>query len=270
MEELLHLSEQSDLAAEMIGMDMVGNSMEMLLREGAGLTNLLIKLLVNLTCLDDGVGALLQSDNDEQMYGVNVVKLVSLFNTPANDIKGEAFVYVGSILVNVSRSEAGRNFLLEPTRGLLKQILEFESDNPVHRKGVFGTVRNCCVGLKDEQLESLLGTSDLLWPTLLLDVAGTEMYTEEQTFKMPVKLGSSLLIERKLVDGPETRIEALESIYMIAMQERGRKALSLVNGELILQVGAACETNYKVKKEYERVSSLVRMKPLNGSKGCSC
>lgn len=60
LEELVHLSKQSDLAAKMVRMDMVGNAMEMLCLEGVGYTKLLVKLLVNLTRLDDGVEVLLK------------------------------------------------------------------------------------------------------------------------------------------------------------------------------------------------------------------
>lgn len=50
---------------------------------------------------------------------------------------GDAFEDAGSILVNISRSDAGRKLLLEPERGLIKEILkEFDSASPVRRKGV--------------------------------------------------------------------------------------------------------------------------------------
>lgn len=50
---------------------------------------------------------------------------------------GDAFEDAGSILVNISKSDAGRKFLLEPERELIKQILkEFVSASPVRRKGV--------------------------------------------------------------------------------------------------------------------------------------
>nr|XP_017238614.1 PREDICTED: uncharacterized protein LOC108211506 isoform X2 [Daucus carota subsp. sativus] len=136
LEELVHLSKQSDLAAKMVHMDMVGNTMEMLCLESVAFTKLLLKLLVNLTRLDDGVEVLLKSCSDEKMHGLNVVKLVSLFRTSTNDMKGDAFEDAGSILVNISKSDAGRKFLLEPERGLIKQILkEFVSASPVRRKG---------------------------------------------------------------------------------------------------------------------------------------
>lgn len=74
---------------------------------------------------------------------------------------------------------------------------------------------------------------------------------------MPLALGGTLLVERKAVYDPETQIEALEALYLIALQERGRRALRSVNGELIVEVGAACERNPEVMEAYERVGSLL-------------
>jgi hypothetical protein len=49
----------------------------------------------------------------------------------------DAFEHVGSILVNISKQEAGRKLLLEPKRGLLKQIIrQFDSSSPLRKKGV--------------------------------------------------------------------------------------------------------------------------------------
>lgn len=44
------------------------------------------------------------------------------------------------------------------------------------------------------------------------------MYSEQDTSKMPLELGSTLLIEREPVDDPEIRVEALEAVYLIAVQ----------------------------------------------------
>lgn len=57
---------------------------------------------------------------------------------------GDAFEHAGSILVNISKNEAGRRLLLDPKRGLLKQILmQFDSTSPLRKKGVciFSTER---------------------------------------------------------------------------------------------------------------------------------
>lgn len=50
----------------------------------------------------------------------------------------DPFDHVGSILVNISKKEAGRKMLLDSKRGLLKQILrQFDSTSPLRKKGVY-------------------------------------------------------------------------------------------------------------------------------------
>lgn len=46
----------------------------------------------------------------------------------------------------------------------------------------------------------------------------SQIYSEQDTSKMPLELGSALAIEREPVDDPEIRIQALEAIYLIALQ----------------------------------------------------
>lgn len=56
------------------------------------------------------------------------------FECEAEDL----FEHVGSILVNISKMEAGRKILLDPKRGLLKQIIpQFDSTSPLRKKGVW-------------------------------------------------------------------------------------------------------------------------------------
>lgn len=47
-----------------------------------------------------------------------------------------------------------------------------------------------------------------------------QIYSEQDTSKMPLELASALLIEREPVDDPEIRVQALESIYLISLQVR--------------------------------------------------
>jgi hypothetical protein len=49
----------------------------------------------------------------------------------------DTFEHVASILVNISKVEAGRRILMEPKRVLLKQIVrQFDSTNQLRKKGV--------------------------------------------------------------------------------------------------------------------------------------
>lgn len=117
-------------------------------------------------------------------------------------------------------------------------------------------IRNCCFEA-ETQLENLLLISEFLWPTLLLPVAGSKVYSEHDTSKMPLELGSALSIEREPVGDPEIRVQALESLYLISLQEAGRRALWSVNGPRILQVGYEDEEDPKVMEAFEQVGSLL-------------
>lgn len=59
-ESLVNLSQNSNLAAEMVRMRLVETAMEVLYKPECGITRLLVMLLVNLTQLDAGTASLLQ------------------------------------------------------------------------------------------------------------------------------------------------------------------------------------------------------------------
>ncbi|KAF2291920.1 hypothetical protein GH714_036112 [Hevea brasiliensis] len=168
---VVNLSQNSNLAAKMVEIGMVQMAMDLLYKPDSSITQLLVMLLVNLTQLDAGIKSLLQTE-DEKVQGLFVMRLVRSFCRSSSENRDDQFDHVGSILVNISQKEAGRKMLLDPKRGLLKQILrQFDSTNPLRKKGVSGTIRNCCFEAEN-QLQDLLLTSEFLWPALLLPVAG--------------------------------------------------------------------------------------------------
>ncbi|MBA0689230.1 hypothetical protein Goari_006965 [Gossypium aridum] len=264
-EALVNLSQNAGLAAKMVEMGLIKIAMDMLYKLGSSITQLLVMLLVNLTQLDDGISSLLQI-GDDKMQGLYVMKLVRSFCRSSETSASHSFVtplqddpfdLVGSILVNISKKEEGRKMLLDPKRGLLKQIIrQFDSSSLLRKKGVSGTIRNCCFEAEN-QLQNLLLISEFLWPALLLPVAGNKIYGEQDTSKMPLELGSALSIDREPVKDPEIRVQALEAIYLIALQEAGRRALWSVNGPRILQVGYEDEEDPKVMEAYEQIGSLL-------------
>ncbi|XP_021890523.1 protein HGH1 homolog [Carica papaya] len=255
-EALVNLSQNSELAAKMVEMGMIKIAMDLLYKPDSSISRLLVMLLVNLTQLDDGISSLLQS-GDEKMQGLYVMKLVRSFCRSGSETSDDPFEHVGSILVNISKKEEGRKMLLDPRRGLLKQIIrQFDSTSQLRKKGVSGTVRNCCFEAEN-QLQNLLLISEFLWPALLLPVAGSKIYSEQDTSKMPLELASALSIEREPVNDPEIRVQALEAIYLITLQEAGRRAFWSVNGPRILQIGYEDEEDPKVMEAYEQIGSLL-------------
>ncbi|KAI9111794.1 hypothetical protein K1719_017484 [Acacia pycnantha] len=257
-EALVNLSQNSNLAAEMVQLEMIKTAMEVLYKPECTITRLLVMLLVNLTQLDAGSASLLQTD-DDKVHGLYVMKLVRSFCRTTHESHDDPFEHVGSILVNISKQQAGRKLLLDPKRGLLKQIIrQFDSNSSLRRKGVFGTLHNCCFEA-ESQLQNLLLISEFLWPALLLPVAGPKLYSEQDTSKMPLELGTALSIEREPVTDAEIRIQALEAIYLIVLQEAGRRAFWSVNGPRIIQVGYEDEQDPKVMEAYEQLgSSLIQ------------
>lgn len=255
-EALVNLSQNSDLAAKMIEMDIIKVIMDILYKQGCEITGLLVMLLVNLTQLDAGVESLLQL-GDDKVQGLYIMKLVRSFCTSSNEKKDDPFGHVGSILVNISKNKVGRSLLLDPKRGLLKQIIrQFDSTSILRKKGVSGTIRNCCFEA-DNQLQNLLLISEFLWPALLLPVAGNKVYSEQDTSKMPLELASALSIEREPVTDTEIRVQTLEAIYLIVLQGAGRRAFWSVNGPRILQIGYEEEEDPKVMGAYEQIGSLL-------------
>ncbi|XP_077250015.1 ARM repeat superfamily protein isoform X2 [Tasmannia lanceolata] len=256
-EALINLSQNSELSEKMISIGMIRTVMEILYKQDSDIKRLLVMFLVNLTQLTTGTASLLQI-GDDKMQGLYVLKLVRSFCMSSTETKAEdPFEYVGSILINISKVKEGRKVLLDPKRGLLKQIIpQFDSASPLRKKGVSGTIRNCCFEA-ESQLQNLLLISEFLWPALLLPVAGKKVYSDQDTSKMPLELGSALSHEREPVDDPEIRIQALEAVYLISLQEAGLRALWSVNGPRILQFGYEDEEDPKVMEAYERIGSLL-------------
>uniref|UniRef100_I1P6J6 Protein HGH1 homolog n=1 Tax=Oryza glaberrima TaxID=4538 RepID=I1P6J6_ORYGL len=248
------------LSARLVSLGAVVAAMDVVAKRGGeqpGLARSLVMLLANLTQVDSGVAALLQV-GDEKMQGLYVAKLVRSFCRSSSESEEEdIFEHVASILVNISKVEAGRRILMEPKRGLLKQIIrQSDSTNQLRKKGVVSTIRNCCFEA-DTQIQNLLSLAEYIWPALLLPVAGKKIYSEEDRSKMPPELANALSHEREAVENSEIRQQALEAIYMIVLQDEGRRAFWSVNGPRILQVGYEDEEDPKVMEAYELIGSLL-------------
>ena len=59
-EALINLSQNPEQAAKMVAVGMIKIAMDILYKQGSGITRLLVMLLVNLTQSDDGIASLLQ------------------------------------------------------------------------------------------------------------------------------------------------------------------------------------------------------------------
>ncbi|CAI5506362.1 unnamed protein product [Closterium sp. Naga37s-1] len=170
----------------------------------------------------------------------------------------DEYEHVATILVNATRLEAARKLLLDPEKKLLRQILpQTSSPNRNRSQGAMATVRNCCFDASSGALPSLLLLADLLWPSLLLPLAGTREYSKEDREQMPPELAVPLSMERPPVTDGKLRADAADALFLIASEEAGRKALWSVHGARILQVGYEDEEDPTVMEAMERVGSLV-------------
>eukprot|EP00250_Pteridium_aquilinum_P005202 c15335_g1_i2 orf=161-1129(+) len=253
-EALVNLSQEPDLAEAIIRVGGIEQTMELLGKPVQDVNRLLVLLIVNLTQSESGARRLLQEA--DKLEGLFVRKLVRLFSK-SSEGPGDQYEHVSSILVNVTRLESGRKLVLDPKKGLLKQILpQSDSSSVIRRKGVISTVRNCCFEAENE-LANILLCSQYLWPALLLPLAGKQAYSKEDTSKMPLELASPLSHEREPEKESCIRIEAAEALYLISLHEGGRRALWSVNGPKVLQVGYEDEEDPKVMEAYERLGSLL-------------
>ncbi|KAL6994439.1 hypothetical protein U1Q18_012541 [Sarracenia purpurea var. burkii] len=137
--------EVSEPAAEVLinlfqNSELIKTTMDILYKQETGITHLLVMFLVNLAQLDAGIDSLLQIGN-KKMPDLYVMKLVRSFCASSNEKNGDPFEHVGSILVNISKREAGSKLLLDHRQGFLKQnIRQFESSNSLQKKrGLWNT-----------------------------------------------------------------------------------------------------------------------------------
>jgi hypothetical protein len=257
-EALVNLSQDVAVVDHLIDVGAVERAMELIGKPGSKVNKLMVMLLVNISSVDKGVSRLLQ-EGDAKLAGLNVAKLVRFFSRFSSSERGseDEYEYVANILVNVTRLQSGRKVVLDMSRGILRQVLpQIDSRSVIRRQGVAGTVRNCCFDA-ETQLPSLLLASEFLWPALLLPLAGKRVYSEADTAKMPLELATPLSQDREPESDPKVRVEACEAIYLLVLQEGGRRAFWAINGPRILELSYEDEEDPKVMEAFERVGALL-------------
>lgn len=257
-EALVNLSQDVAVADHLIQVNAVERAMELIGKPNSKVNKLLVMLLVNISNLDKGAARLLQ-EGDPKLSGLNIAKLVRFFSRFSSSEGGgeDEYEHVANILVNVTRLESGRKVVLDMSRSILRQILpQIDSRSVIRRQGVAGTVRNCCFDA-ETHLPSLLLASEFLWPALLLPLAGKRVYAVADTSKMPLELATPLSQDREPETDPKVRVEACEAIYLLVLQEGGRRAFWAINGPRILELGYEDEEDPKVMEAFERVGALL-------------
>ncbi|KYO40924.1 HGH1-like protein [Alligator mississippiensis] len=133
---------------------------------------------------------------------------------------------------------------------MLQRLLPFTQyeGSAVRRRGVVGTIRNCC--FEHCSHEWLLSDEVDILPFLLLPLAGPEEFPEEEMERLPVDL-QYLPPEKQREKEPDIRKMLLETIMLLTATKPGRCLVKEKGTYLILRelhrwepephVRAACE-----------------------------
>ena len=165
MTALINLAEVSTLASQMVDRNVVSRVLDLLLESAdSKLTPLYTMLLSNVTRIPQGARKLLNLDDDASMKGYYLAKLLPLFltepeskssTTTGNDfaaIASDKSAWLGSILVNSTTIQEGREIFTDRSNRLLKLLIPpMSSKNPLRRRAALGVVRNCLFDHKDHE-----------------------------------------------------------------------------------------------------------------------
>lgn len=182
MTALINLAEVSVLASQMVDRNVVSRVLDLLLDAGdSKMTPLYTMLLSNVTRIPQGARKLLNLDDDASMKGYYLAKLLPLFLTePESNPKGvsasdysaiaaDKNAWLGSILVNSTTIQEGREIFTDRSNRLLKLLIpQMSSKNPLRRRCSLGVIRNCLFDHKDHEWLLTDSEMDLLTEVLWL------------------------------------------------------------------------------------------------------
>lgn len=191
MTALINLAEVSILATQMVERNVVSRVLDLLLEStDTKLMPLYTMLLSNVTRIPAGARKLLNLDDDASLKGYYLAKLLPLFltepdaaksgSTAENDLSAigmDKNAWLGSILVNATTLQEGRQIFTDKENRLLKLLIsQLSSKNPLRRRASLGVVRNCMFEHQDHEWV-LEDEMDLLTEVLLL-VRGPEPFED--------------------------------------------------------------------------------------------
>ncbi|KAL6042028.1 DUF383 domain-containing protein [Balamuthia mandrillaris] len=207
---LINLSQDKEMASEMLKRNVFARLVDGITDPENKLAELHAMLMTNLTRSEEGCKSLLQVGEEalEGYYFSKVIQALLSSSSPASSAtttttKNEKeeqtdkskpakdpFCWLGTVLMNVSQLPSGRKALLEEDAYLLKQILPFvRHPNLIRRRGILGTIRNCCF---EPEQHSLLLEEDkgvnLLLHVLPPLVGPEQPFDEEEKKGMPAEL----------------------------------------------------------------------------------
>eukprot|EP01027_Heterolobosea_sp_BB2_P007309 GEZU01010893.1.p1 GENE.GEZU01010893.1~~GEZU01010893.1.p1 ORF type:complete len:259 (+),score=94.70 GEZU01010893.1:109-885(+) len=191
---LINFSGDPELCQEMLECGVVDRTMEVLFfpqddtdENAKKVLELCFILLANVTQQSEGIERLLKAKKGDK-YEFNelyIRKLLYYFFSPrySNMLNADLdhSKWIGNVLTNISRVEAGRSFIVDGEKKNLEVFKQFvpllEAENAVRRGGAAGTIRNCL--FLDAKHEAILKETTLLQTLLKRLVKGVSSACSE-------------------------------------------------------------------------------------------
>lgn len=258
---LINLSSEecvAEILTDMVDPPLTRLALSHIVEEDGAHIDAACKLLCNLT-RSEVCGKRVLEVLDWSFGGVE--KLVEVFCTEEARLHKKPY-HLAGVFANLTQLPEVRKCLV--TDGHILRLLPFTTymQSNILRKGVVGTVRNCCFDVDHHEL--LLSEEVDITPFLLLPLAGPEEFDDEDNAQLPVDL--QYLGEDKERDpNPDNRKLLLEAILQLCATKTGRQILREKQAYLILRELHKWEKVASVRIVCENaVQMLIREEPEIG------
>ncbi|KAK7870685.1 hypothetical protein R5R35_009850 [Gryllus longicercus] len=187
---------------------------------------------------------------------VTIEKLVTVFTRIGYNKKGATLHYLGPVFSNLSQSSTFRSYLLDRGQCVIQRLVPFTEykDSIIRRGGIVGTLRNCCFDVASHMW--LLGPDVDILPRLLLPLAGSEEFDEEDNEKLPPEL-QYLSPDKNREPDPDIRRMLLEALLQLCATKEAREFIRKCNSYIILREFHKWEQDRKVLLACENVIDIL-------------
>lgn len=212
------------------------------------------------------------NENDDDINNQEALDNMAELDSRSND----PYQHFAAVLMNSTQLQAGKKFVLRiqqqsdnaPTTSVLQAILpQLLSKNPIRRRGIAGTIKNCCLDSRDFAwwlLEEVKITKHLLLP-----LAGPEELDVDEKRGMDPDLW---------LQGPEkvrepdywTRLFLVEAILLLcATGRKSRERLRLERTYVILKLADMVEEKEDVSERIDECVQFLRRDEEGTAEGSS-
>jgi hypothetical protein len=243
---MINLSADAAMLEQLLKQGMVSALMESLRDDSCGHRRLIVMLLNNLSQTGEGCSQILQrSEAGGSLMGLHFRRLIQWFVAPVKgpvlrgdpELGNEAdtFEHVAGILSNVTQESEARLIILEPERGILPALLpQLRSPSTLRRRGVAGTLRNCCFEEDERLVRYMLSPGVDVATAALLPLAGPAEYKPEETVGMADALAHAGFGKQREADA-QTRRALVEALLLLCLTRAGRDHLRSVRAYAVIR-----------------------------------